>query len=117
MLNCHCRDCQQISGGPYAAIVIVPAKAFRLTQGNLKYHFTQKARGGLHKRGFCPDCGSRISGAETDGPSEIVGILASSLDEPGWFQPTMDIFTSQAQPWNRMDPNLPKHTEYPPRKS
>lgn len=117
MLNCHCRDCQRVSGGPYAPVVIIPANAFRLTQGRLQYHFTQKLRGGLHKRGFCPECGSRITGAESDGPSEIIGVLASSLDDSSWFKPTMDIFVSDVQAWHRMDPDLAKHTEYPPRKS
>jgi hypothetical protein len=40
MLKCHCRDCQQITGGGFAAAVLLPAKAFRLTKGELSYHFT-----------------------------------------------------------------------------
>jgi hypothetical protein len=33
MFNCHCRDCQRASGGPYSAVVYVPAKAFKITKG------------------------------------------------------------------------------------
>jgi len=43
-----------------------------------------------------------------------VGILAGSLDDPSWFHPQMDIFVSDAQPWDQMDPAIPKFEQYPP---
>jgi hypothetical protein len=95
--------------------VLLPAEAFRLTRGQLRYHFTPSIRRGKHKRGFCPKCGSRISGAEFEaGDSSFVGVLAASLDDPSCFQPQMDIFVSDAQPWDQMDPAIPKFDEYPP---
>jgi hypothetical protein len=115
MLKCHCRDCQQITGGGFAAAVLLPTKAFRLTKGELSYHFTPSLSGGKHKRGFCAHCGSRITGAEKrDGSSRFIGVLAGSLDDPSWFRPQMDIFTSEAQPWDQMDPAIPKYEKYPP---
>jgi hypothetical protein len=115
MLKCHCRDCQHITGGGFAAALLLPAKAFRLTKGELSYHFTPSLSGGKHKRGFCAHCGSRITGAERqDESSRVVGILAGSLDDPSWFRPQIDIFTSDAQPWDQMDPTIPKHEKYPP---
>jgi len=115
MLKCHCRDCQQVTGGGFAAAVLVPAESFRITRGQLRYHFTPSIRRGKHKRGFCPKCGSRISGAEFEtGDSPFVGVLAASLDDPSCFQPQMDIFVSDAQPWDQMDPAIPKFGQYPP---
>lgn len=114
MFNCHCRACQQVSGGPYAPVVLVRAKAFKLTQGTLRYHFLDNTAGGKHKRGFCPDCGSRITGGESDKPSRWLGLTASSLDDPSWFKAEYDIFASHAQPWDLMDPARLKHPEYPP---
>jgi Glutathione-dependent formaldehyde-activating enzyme len=35
MLKCHCRDCQQVSGGGFVPAVLVPAESFRLTRGQL----------------------------------------------------------------------------------
>jgi hypothetical protein len=90
------------------------ASVFRLTKGQLRYHFTQRLSGGKHKRGFCAECGSRITGAQSDAQPDVVGVLAGSLDDPTWFQPTMDIFTSDAQPWDTMDANLQKFEQYPP---
>ena len=33
MIKCHCRDCQHITGSPYAPAVVFPAAAFTLTKG------------------------------------------------------------------------------------
>jgi hypothetical protein len=115
MLKCHCRDCQHITGSGFAAAVLVPAAAFRLTRGELRYHFTPSLAGGKHKRGFCAQCGSRITGGENpDEPEDFIGVLAGSMDDPSWFRPQMDIFVSDVQPWDQMDPAIPKFQQYPP---
>jgi hypothetical protein len=113
MLKCHCRDCQHATGGPYAAAILLPVKAFKLTKGTLKHHLSQSAKGGQHKRGFCSECGSRITGGESDKPSDMIGILAGTLDDPSLFQPTMDIFTEDAQPWDSMSSITKKYKQYP----
>jgi hypothetical protein len=113
--KCHCRDCQQISGGPYVAGLLVPRAAFRLTKGELKYHFTPSMAGGRHKRGFCAECGSRLTGAESDVQvREFVGLTVGSLDDPSWFRAEMDLFVADAQPWDAMDSATPKYEFYPP---
>jgi hypothetical protein len=115
MFNCHCRDCQRVTGAGHASVVLVPAAAFKVTRGERSYHFTASAAIGRHKRGFCAECGSRLTGGENrQGTSEIVGINAGSLDDPSWFRPQYDIFTSDAQPWDQMDPAIPKYEKYPP---
>ena len=56
-----------------------------------------------------------MTGAEFEGnDSQFVGVLAASLDDPSWFQPEMDVFVSEAQPWDQMDPAIPKFGQYPP---
>lgn len=115
MFNCHCRDCQHATGGACANAVIFTADAFRYVRGTPRYHYTRALSGGDHKRGYCADCGSRLSGGENpEGSSGIVGVTAASLDDPSLFRPQMDIFTAQAQPWARMDPDLPKFEQMPP---
>ncbi|MGA9779118.1 MAG: hypothetical protein ACLPRE_15280 [Limisphaerales bacterium] len=53
----------------------------------------------------------RITGAENP-ERGIIGLTASSLDDPSWFKPTMDIFVCDAQSWDLMDSDLPKHQQY-----
>jgi hypothetical protein len=114
MGKCHCRDCQHISGGAFMPFVIVPSEAFRVTKGKVHYHFTESLKRGKHKRGFCRHCGSRLTGGEFETPWPTIGVLAGSLDDPSWFSPQMDIFTEDAQPWDVMDPAVPKFEQYPP---
>lgn len=114
MVNCHCRDCQRIGGGPYLPVVVVRRRAFRLTAGELMTYDTTRLSGRPNCRGFCPHCGSPVTLGE-DERHDIVGITASSLDEPARFQPQADIFVGNAQPWDHMDPALPKFEHYLPR--
>lgn len=92
---------------------MVPKEAFKLVQGSLRFYDTPSQAGGKTHRGFCADCGSPILGNPDAAPS-IVAIRAASLDDPGWFAPQMDVWTSDAQPWDQMNPVLPKHELYPP---
>ena len=102
MFKCHCRDCQQTTGGAFVPGMLLPREAFRFTRGQLRHHFTPSLRGGKHKRGFCPECGTRLTGGEFEGrDSPFIGILAGTLDDPSWFQPQMDIFVSDTQPWDQ----------------
>ena len=115
MFKCHCRDCQQVTGGAFVAGLLLPASAFRLTKGQLRYHFTPSMAGGKHKRSFCPECGSRITGGESDRePAKYIGVTAGSVDDPSWFRPQMDFFVSDAQPWDQMDSAITKFKHYPP---
>jgi hypothetical protein len=112
MFHCHCRDCQRSSGGPFSSFVFVPAEAFRVTQGSLRFYASQSERGGQNERGFCADCGSPIL-ARTDANPRVVAIRIASLDDPSWFNPQIDVWTSDAQPWDHMNPVLPKFEKYP----
>ncbi len=66
-----------------------------------------------HKRGFCPECGSRVTGGEGPG-AQGIGMTAGSLDDPSWFKPAVDMWVLDAQPWDLMDPAGPKFEKLPP---
>jgi hypothetical protein len=95
--------------------LLVPTSAFRWTKGEPRYHFTPSTAGGKHKRGFCPECGSRLTGGESDKQATgFIGLTAGSLDDPSWIRPQMDFSVSDAQPWDQMDPASPKYEFYSP---
>jgi hypothetical protein len=112
MGNCHCRDCQQSGGAAYGAAIGVPQNAVKIT-GDVKYYESKADSGNMAKRGFCSNCGSRLFSLPPFAPDLIV-IQAASLDDPSIFKPAMDIYTSSAQPWDHMDPALPKFPKMPP---
>lgn len=108
-LNCHCRDCQRASGSAYASGLFVPAAMVTMRKGEPKYHTTTSESGNIASRGFCAECGSPVLAKQSQWPVCI--IYASSLDDPRAHRPTMDIFVSSAQPWDHMDPALPKYAK------
>jgi hypothetical protein len=113
MLHCHCRDCQRSSGAASVSAMIVPGEAFKLLQGSPRFYASTSEMGGHVQRGFCESCGSPVL-AKFDAAPQLVGIRPGSLDDPGCFQPQLDMWTSDAQPWDVMNPALPKFEKYPP---
>lgn len=111
MVNCHCRDCQQVTGSAFAAAILVPGKAVKII-GDVKYYNVTGDSGSIVGRGFCPNCGSRLFSKPPI--REFMGIMAGSFDDPSEFQPGMDIYTASAQPWDYMNPELPKFDRLPP---
>lgn len=107
MLNCHCRDCQRASGGGSSSVVAVPVAAFAFRRGEPRYHVVRGDAGHIARRGFCAECGSPLVAGSSRMP-EIVVLKVASLDDPSWFEPMADIWTASAQPWEHMDPRIPK---------
>ncbi len=110
--NCHCRACQRYSGSAFISGILVPTVAFRLTRGEPTYYTVRGDSGGDISRGFCGVCGSPVVARFSRMPN-VIGIPAGSLDDPSWHKPLADIFTSSAQPWDYMNPDLPKFLEGP----
>lgn len=110
MGNCHCRHCQQATGTAFAAAILVPSNAVKIV-GDVKYYDVIGDSGKIVGRGFCPNCGSRLFSKPP--LPELLGIMAGSLDDPSEFQPGMDFYTASAQPWDYMNPDLPKFDKLP----
>ncbi len=115
MGNCHCRDCQQATGAAYFPAVLIQATDFQLDQGVPTWFARQADRGHTMRRGFCQQCGSPLL-LENDANPAVIVIYAGSLDDPSWYNPSRDIFVRSAQPWDIMDPDLPKDDGMPERR-
>jgi hypothetical protein len=114
MGNCHCRDCQHATGGAYFPGLLVKESEFTLLQGEPRWYDKPADRGHMMRRGFCADCGSPlflINGASTG----AILMYAGSLDDPGLYRPSRDIYVASAQPWDVMNPELPKSDGMPER--
>jgi len=113
MGNCHCRDCQRATGSAYFAAVLVKQSALTIT-GDPRWYESAADRGHVMRRAFCPECGSPVFLDNTASKGVLV-LYAGSLDDPSSYAPSMDIFVASAQPWDHMDPALPKHDGMPRR--
>lgn len=110
--HCQCRDCQRDSGTGHASHLMLPRAAFKLT-GNVKYYESKADSGNLVSRGFCPNCGSPVV-SKNSGMPDLVFVRAASLDDPGLFKPSLVVYASSSQPWDYVDPALPKFPKMPP---
>ena len=104
---------RRASGGPFSSFAIVPAEAFTLLQGALRFHASPSEMGGMTRRGFCPDCGAPVV-VRPDAVPQFVAIRTASLDDASRFNPQMDVWTADAHAWDHMNPTLPKHENYAP---
>ena len=112
MGNCHCRDCQQATGGAFFAAVVVKASDFSILSGEPSWFEKPADRGHIMRRAFCSDCGSPlfiINEANTNSRA----LYAGSLDDPSWYEPSRNIYVASAQPWDLMHPDLPKDDGMP----
>lgn len=104
--NCHCKDCQRVSGGPYIPAMIFPENSVTI-RGEAKYFDTTAASGKVHSRGFCQHCGSRMFARFASMPG-MLGIAAGTLEDSSCYEPKLDFFVGSAAAWDHMDPDLPK---------
>lgn len=109
--NCHCRTCQKASGSAYLPILFVATDALTVI-GNYQEYPTQAASGNTLYRAFCPICSSALFGRNS-GITAIRPVVVATLDDPSWFKPKLDMWIADAQPWDIMDPDIPKFTGNP----
>ena len=113
MVDCHCRQCQQDSGTGHASHVVFIGAPVALT-GNLSYWTTQADSGQDKTRGFCPICGSAVTGTFAGRP-DFFAVRAASLDDPGRYSPQIVTYTAMRPAWDRTDPALPSFPGMPER--
>ena len=110
-LHCHCRECQYVSGGNPAALMIFPLEAFRLTQGEMK----QFRRSDLERpvtRHFCEHCGTGLASETPYRPGSIV-VKVGTLDDPSVFTPAVAIFTCDKQAFHHIPEDIPAFDKRP----
>jgi hypothetical protein len=56
---------------------------------------------------------SHIEVAPSAPVPHLVAIRTASLDDPSWFNPQVDMWTSDAHSWDQMNAALPKFEKYP----
>lgn len=102
MGNCHCRECQYLSGTSRSSVIAVPASSLEI-QGNTLIYFDYIADSGNKVyRGFCNKCGTPMF-SYSEPTKEYIGIQVGTLDEPNLFKPTADVWCSSAPCWEIMD--------------
>lgn len=109
--QCHCRECQYITGGGPNYFMMVPAEGFRFVQGEPR-RFTRSDIERPVTRLFCPDCGTHLATALPDFP--MIVLKVGGLDDPALYgAPQMAIFTIDKQPFHVIPEGLPTFERTP----
>lgn len=110
--QCHCRECQYLTGGSPNVFMAMPADGFRYVQGEPK-GFTRSDIANPVTREFCPDCGTHIV-TRSPQMAQAVILKVGSMDDPSQFgQPQMAIFCCDKQAFHALPEGLPTFDRLP----
>ncbi|MCA1440294.1 GFA family protein [Ensifer sp. IC4062] len=93
-MACHCTGCQRMTASAFSLSVAIPSEGFAVTNG-------EPVIGGLHgatRHYFCPHCMSWMF-TRPEGMDWFVNVRATMLDDPSWFSPFIETWTSEKLPW------------------
>lgn len=96
--NCHCSNCQKITGSAFVVSATVPEAAFKFTRGEPSLFEWTSGAGNSRFGWLCGKCGARIA----NGQKPSIGLLslrAGTFDDTSWVEPVGDIWTKSAQKW------------------
>lgn len=109
--QCHCRECQYISGGSPNVTMAVPEAGFRYTKGEPAI-FRRKDLETPVTREFCGECGTPLL-SRAPSLAGTVLLKVGSFDDPKQFEgPMMAIYMVDAQPFHMVPEGIPtfEHT-------
>jgi hypothetical protein len=103
--QCHCRECQYISGGSPNVCLGIPEQAFRYTSGKPKAYRRSDLSNPV-SREFCAECGTHLLTRAPAAPGLVI-LKRGTLDDPAAFgNPQMAIFTCDRQPFHHIAPDV-----------
>jgi len=110
--QCHCRECQYISGGSPNVTMGMPEAGFAYTKGTPK-GFRRSDLPTPVTREFCPECGTHLATKAPALPG-VVLLKVGSFDDPSLFGgPQVAIFTVDKQPFHQLPPGVPAFERMP----
>jgi hypothetical protein len=99
--QCHCRECQYISGGSPNVVLGMPEAGFAYTKGKPQ-GFQRPDLDTPVTREFCAACGTHILSRAPGMPGAVL-IKVGTLDDPSFFgMPEMAIFTCDQQAFHQV---------------
>ena len=109
--QCHCRECQYITGGSPNVFIAMPVAGFHYTKGEPK-GFARTDIPRPVTREFCPNCGTHLATRPQGFPAVVVKV--GTLDEPSQFGgPDMAIFTVDKQAFHQIADGVPAFERFP----
>jgi hypothetical protein len=112
MAQCHCRDCQRVSGTGHTSNALFNAASVEVT-GETASYAVKADSGNTFTRHFCPTCGSRVFALNSGRPGKII-LAAGALDDSRWFSPQVVLYARSRHDWDTADDDVPRFEAMPP---
>lgn len=110
--QCHCRECQYISGGQTNVVMGMPEAGFAYTKGVPKT-FRRSDLDNPVTREFCADCGTPLLSRAPTMPGAVL-LKVGALDEPSVFDvPQMAIYTVDKQSFHHIAEGVARFERLP----
>ena len=95
---CHCKNCQQQTGSPFAAFLAVPLSAMAFSGSLKRFDDKQTLSGNVVERFFCERCGSPCYVRVQRAPNTAY-VFSGLFDETDDLSPKGHGWTSQKHQW------------------
>ena len=110
--QCHCRECQYISGGHPNVVMGMSSGGFTYSKGSPK-QFSRSDIANPVTREFCGECGTHLLTKTPNLPGAVL-IKVGTLDDPSIFGgPQMVIFTVDKQSFHHVPGDVPSFERLP----
>ncbi len=109
--QCYCRQCQRVSSGAAATVVVAPREHVRI-DGDVATFTEPTTSGNKASRSFCPKCGTAVF-SEGDSAPGIVAVKLGALTDVPPNKVQAIFWTSEAPHWATIDPDIFSHPTQP----
>lgn len=110
--QCHCRECQYISGGNTNLTIGMPEDTFSYTEGTPR-EFRRADLDNPVTREFCGECGTQLLSRAPGLPGAVL-LKVGSMDDPALFEgPLVAIYTIDKQTFHHIPEGLPSFERVP----
>jgi hypothetical protein len=104
---CHCVQCRKAQGSAFAAVIPVPASAFRFVRGENLLSSFESSPG--KQRLFCSCCGSPVLSRRLSLP-EVVRVRVGLINEPLQVGIAWHAYTESKANWWPIADEAPQYT-------
>lgn len=112
--QCHCRECQYITGGAENVFMVMPADGFTYVKGK-PATFTRDDLEVPGTREFCATCGTHLTTRVPADPSMAI-LKVGTLDDPSVYGlPQAAIWTADAQSFHVIPDGVAQFPGFPGR--
>lgn len=111
--HCQCRDCQKRSGTGHGSYLTFARRADVTIAGAAAQWRVAGDSGNEKVHAFCPTCGTPVY-VTFDAMPDAIAFHATSLDEPGQFDPQVVTYAIRGHSWDAIGTSLKRFERMPP---